>query len=84
MHNKLAGTKEFGRTIRIHDTPLPPQIIHTFIHILSHLLTHYIQTDTRSQQKQQQHGLTDQHNMFPQKWLNLLTTENNLTVNWEG
>lgn len=24
MHNKLAGTKEFGRTIRIHNTPPPP------------------------------------------------------------
>ena len=25
MHNKLVGTKEFGRTIRIHNTPLPPR-----------------------------------------------------------
>lgn len=25
MHNKLAGTREFGRTIRIHNTPLPPR-----------------------------------------------------------
>lgn len=25
MHNKLAGTKGFGRTIKIHNTPLPPR-----------------------------------------------------------
>lgn len=28
MHNKLAGTKGFGRTIRIHNTPLPPDHTH--------------------------------------------------------
>ena len=44
MHNKLAGTKEFGRTIRIHNTPLPPQTIRSIFHIHSHLLIRYIQT----------------------------------------
>lgn len=66
MHNKLAGTKGFGRTIKIHNTPLPPD--HT--HNLSHLLIQYIQTSTKSWQKQQQHGLTNQYNMFPQSdWI---------------
>jgi len=48
MHNKLAGTKEVGRTIRIHNTPLPPDThIHTqsftFIHTCS--LATYKRTD---------------------------------------
>lgn len=32
MHNKLAGTKGFGRTIKIHPTPpqTPHRIFHTF------------------------------------------------------
>lgn len=70
MHNKLAGTKGFGRTIRIHNTPLPPRPYTQTFHFLSHLLTHYIQTYTQSRQKQQQHGLTNQYNMFPQSdWI---------------
>lgn len=50
MHNKLAGTKGFGRTIRIHNTPLPPDhhtynLSHLFIHALS------LHTDIQKQTK---------------------------------
>lgn len=46
MHNKPAGTKGFGRTIRIHNTPLPhPQTIHTIFRILSHSLAHSLHKD---------------------------------------
>lgn len=46
MHNTLAGTKEFGRTIRIHDTPLPPDHTHkrshpfTLCSLTTYRLTH--------------------------------------------
>jgi len=41
MHNKLAGTKEFGRTIRIHNTPLPPSD-HSYTHTHTHTHTLYL------------------------------------------
>lgn len=45
MH-KLAGTKGFGRTIRIHNTPLPPRpYTQSFT---SFTLAHSLHTDTHT------------------------------------
>lgn len=51
MHNKLAGTKEFGRTIKFTTPPSPPDhslththtFTHYIFHIHSHVLTRHIQ-----------------------------------------
>lgn len=64
MHNKLAGTKGFGRTIKIHNTPLPPRPHAHVPHACS--FTTYIRTKV-TKKNQQQHGLTNQYDIFSTK-----------------
>lgn len=49
MHNKLAGTKGFGRTIKIHNTPLPPRPHAHVSHACS--FTTYIRTKVTKKKK---------------------------------
>jgi len=90
MHNKLAGTKEFGRTIRIHNTPLPPRP-HTraHFHIHSHVLTRHLQTSKHAHKANKNNSNMDSlinttcfHKVteFANNW----KLPCHLTVNWEG
>lgn len=46
MHNKLAGTKGYGRTIRFTTPPSPPDHTHNLSHPFT--LAHSLHTDTHT------------------------------------
>lgn len=71
MHNKLAGSKEFGRMVKIHNypptTPCPQNLHSLTLHKQEGIHTKpKTKEKKRKKKKKQQHGLTSKYNMFLQ------------------